>query len=124
MEEKICKYCGGEFEAEHGNMDYCSDDCSMEARKERQKHLRDGVKTLLPILFNNHRILDSLWTASRTNFTEEELVLEGLDPSLCRHLYPIPGNQNVVNLDFGTYFLETSDNFLTFKLCIHETITV
>lgn len=124
METKDCKYCGESFDGGHGNSGYCSDECAMEAKKERQKIIRDGIKSLLPILIHNHKILDALYKTEQRIFAEQQLELEGIDFSLFRHLYPELDNTKLIRCDFGTYYLETNDNFLTFKLNQHETETI
>ncbi len=124
METKKCKYCSESFDVEHGNSDYCGDECAMEAKKERQKILRDGIKSLLPILIHNHKILDELFQKEQREFTERQLQLEGIDFSLCRHLFPDSQSNNLRRLDFGTYYLETDNNFLTIKLYKHETNSI
>lgn len=121
MKTKNCKYCDEPFESEHGNSGYCTDECAMEAKKVRQKDLRDGIKSLLPILIQNHKILDEMFQKEQREFTEQQLQLDGIDFSLCRHLYPDLQNPKLRRLDFGTYYLETDNNFLTIKLFKHET---
>lgn len=112
--------CSHEFEPEHGNEAYCSSECYIKAKRKRQRKHRNGIKTLLNILLNNHKILDELWMGGKREFTEEELHQEGLDTSLCRHLFPNPHNTQHKRLDFGEYFLETENNFFTFKLYKNE----
>ena len=124
METKNCKYCGEPFDGGHGNSGYCDDECAMEAKKERQKIIRDGIKSLLPILIHNHKILAALYKTEQRIFTEQQLELEGIDFSLFRHLFPEPDNPKLIRCDFGTYYLETNDNFLTFKLSQHEAETI
>ena len=121
---KYCNYCDDEFEAENGNSGYCSDECRTKARKFRQDERYHGIRSLLPVLHGNHALLESLFLSKGNKiYTGRELELEGLDFSLFRKLYPDPDNQQIVHLDFGTYFLETRDNFQTFKINKHETKT-
>ena len=34
---KICKYCGKEFNPNSGSQKYCSEECKIEVRKERDR---------------------------------------------------------------------------------------
>lgn len=116
-----CDYCDSEFEQEHGNDRYCCDEHRDLARKFRQGEKYKGISSLLPVLHHNHLLLEKLSYRKQESFTEEELELEGLDTSLYRRSYPEASNQDWVRLDFGTYYLDTQDNFQTFKLFKHET---
>jgi hypothetical protein len=123
MNTKQCRYCGLEFIANHGNDGLCSEECTKGARKLRNFNRYNSVSSLLPVLLRNHGLLNFLYKKKQLTVTAEELENDGLDFSLFRRLYPEPNNISLVRLDFGTYYLDTEDNFQTFKLNIHETKT-
>lgn len=114
------KECSREFEPEHGNKVYCSEECYLKTKKSRQRRYRNGVKNLLHILLKNHKILDELWLTGKREFSEEELLQEGLDPSLCRHTFPNRNSKQFRHMDFGGYYLITENNFSSFKLYKNE----
>jgi hypothetical protein len=116
-----CEWCGHAFELEHGNSKYCCNEHGDLAKKFRQEEKYSGVSSLLPILNNNHSILHRLSHTKREIFNAVELESEGMDFSLFRRLYPERENLNLIRLDFGTFYLETEDNYQTFKLSKHET---
>lgn len=125
MEKQLgyCDYCGEDFELEHGNSRYCCGEHRDLARKFRQTEKYQGISSLLPILHRNHELLDTLYSKKLEDFSAEDLEAEGLDFSLFRRLYPERDNRNWIRLDFGTYFLDSTDNFQTFKLSKNETKT-
>ncbi len=118
MEKQMgyCEYCGEDFEQEHGNLRYCCNEHRDLARKFRQGEKYNGISSLLPILYRNHQLLEKLSYTKQESFSAEELEAEGLDFSLFRRLYPERNNREWIRLDFGTYFLDSKDNFQTFKL--------
>ena len=118
MEKQMgyCEYCGEDFEQEHGNSRYCCDEHRYLARKFRQGERYNGISSLLPILYHNHHLLEKLSYKKQDSFSAEELEAEGLDFSLFRRLYPERTNREWIRLYFGTYFLDSTDNFQTFKL--------
>lgn len=123
MYNKHCKYCGLEFIPTHGNDGLCSEECTKEARKLRNFIRYNSIRSLMPILLRNHEILNSFFERNQLEITAEELENEGLDFSLFRRLYPDPGNTSFIRLDFGTFYLDTINDFLNFKLNIHEAKT-
>lgn len=123
MNKKKCKYCGKKFVPVHGNNSFCSVACKKAARTLRNYKRYNSINRLLPVMLANHEVLLALDNKKITEVTVQELESEGLDFSLFRRLYPDPGNNLLVRLDFGTYFLQTEDNFKTFKLYRHEAQT-
>jgi hypothetical protein len=123
MNEKRCKYCGGAFVPVHGNTGFCTDECAKQARKLRNFIRYNSINTLLPIMLANHELLQDLYGKGKLELTAQELESEGLDFSIFRRLYPDPNQPGLIRMDFGTYYLETGDNFQNFKLFIHETKT-
>lgn len=117
---KYCAWCNEEFKPKHGNDRYCCKDHEDAARKSRQMERYGGISRLLPILFCNHRILESLFATNQMTYTSQELEAGGVDFSLHRRLYPDPENELLVRLDFGTFYLESTDNLMTFKLSKYE----
>lgn len=120
-EYSYCDWCGYEFELEHGNERYCSDEHRDLSRKFRQGEKYKGISSLLPTLNRNHVLLEKLSHRKQEIFTGAELESEGLDFSLFRRLYPEPDDSTWIRLDFGTFYLDTKDNFKTYKLEKHET---
>jgi hypothetical protein len=116
-----CAWCGKAYEPRHGNSRHCCDEHEVAARKRRQRKRYNAISPLLPLIIENHEVLDRLFQLNQPLYTAAELENEGLDFSLFRRLYPKPENREIIWLDFGKYYLETSDNFLTFKLSKHET---
>ncbi len=123
MDKKKCNYCKKEFTFKHGNKGYCSDPCEDIARKLRGYKRYNSIKNLTPTMLDNHKLLNSLFERKLFDLTVLFLENEGLDFSIFRRLYPEPGNSQYIRLDFGTYYLETKDDFLTFKLYKYETTT-
>lgn len=123
MNEKKCNFCKKEFPVNHGNDSYCSDACDDAARKLRGYKRYNSIKRLLPAMLANHELLHELFEKNLFDFTVQELEAEGLDFSIFHRLYPEPKNDLFIRMDFGTYFLDTHDDFQTFKLCKHETKT-
>jgi hypothetical protein len=121
MNKKKCKYCEKEFVPAHGNNGICSDECTKAARKLRNYRRYNSVSRLLPIMLANHEILLGLFEKESLNPTGEELESEGLDFSLFHRLYPDINNKRHIRLDFGTFYIDTLDDFKTFKLSKHET---
>ena len=123
MNKKKCKYCEKEFVPAHGNNGFCSEECTKAARKLRNYRRYNSISPLLPMMLANHELLNGLFEKKLLDLTAQELISEGLDFSIFRRLYPEPGNNQFIRLDFGSFYLETLDNFLTFKLYKYETTT-
>ncbi len=118
---KKCAWCGEEFTPLHGNSIYDTPGCEEAARLERQKKKRDPIARFLPILVNNHEVIDHLTSKGKTEITKQEVEAYQLDLSLCRHLQPPPEHEGKIMLDFGEYYLITEPDFLTFKIYNHVT---
>jgi hypothetical protein len=121
QQSTYCDWCGTEFEQSHGNERYCSEEHKNLAKKFRQGERYGGISPLLPILHHNHDVLEKLFYRKQDSFAAIELESESLDFSLFRRLYPDMNNNEMIRLDFGTYYLETDDNYQTFKLYKYET---
>jgi hypothetical protein len=113
---KFCGWCEGEFKPKHGNDRYCCIDHEDAARRFRQAGRYNAISPLLPILYRNHQILESLFDTMQITYTSHQLESAGIDFSLHRRLYPDPENELLIRLDFGAFFLESTDNLRTFKL--------
>lgn len=118
--EKTCLWCKNLFESNHGNDNYCCIEHQEEAKKERQKQKRDPIKSFIPILMKNHEILNKIYTNGKHELSANEIEAYGLDISLCRHMQAPQAFEGKLMLDFGTYYLITEHNFLTFKIEKHD----
>ncbi len=119
--EKKCLWCSKQFTPGHGNSNYCSQECAIAAKAERQKAKRDPIARFIPILVANHEKLESLFNEGTIELSREALELHQIDISLVRYLKPPPEHHAYLMLDFGVFYMITNSTFLNFKIFKHET---
>ena len=87
-----CKYCGSEFETNHGNRYFCLSptreerqdgirDCKVTYNNLEAKRLRDLVKGTNHQTLKNLKILEWFFSRGMFTVTGDQLLFKGFDPS-------------------------------------------